>query len=492
MTEKNINSRIIHKHDIEANWIKATNFIPLAGELIIYDADEAYINPRVKIGDGVTLVNDLPFADESLIAKIEDLKTELSSQADWNQNDENALDYVKNRTHHIKDATKIILPEMTVEVEEIGANGQTYIDLANSLSPIYGDGRLYIVTIDGVSYRCNSWHYRGEPRIGDSRFLLESEPEYLWCPIDVPFLIDYYEEWGDWFPDEGGWGETTIYSGITLATTPGSHTIKIEEVTGSEYVPLDEKFIPDTIARTSKVEELTTAIANKKDKDLVVTYRNGSHYYVTHDCSELYAAFQNGQTIYFQKDLELLNLLEINNDYATFYMYYVTQEGKPRQQIVAISGDTIIMELDDEYDYATTAQLANKADKKHTHTISDVTNLQTELDARVSANRTINGKPLEADISLTADDVGADASGSAVAALTEAKSYTDTATNNLQQQIDNLIPVFIGTQEQYNAKESEIPVGALVIITDNEINLDDDDAVSAILGKGKLGYLILN
>lgn len=62
MTEKNFNSRIIHKHDIEANWIKAVNFKPLFGEIIIYDADENFPHPRVKIGDGVTLVNNLPFA----------------------------------------------------------------------------------------------------------------------------------------------------------------------------------------------------------------------------------------------------------------------------------------------------------------------------------------------------------------------------------------------------------------------------------------------
>ena len=38
--EKNTNARIQHKHDIEENWRKATNFIPKAGELIIYDIDE--------------------------------------------------------------------------------------------------------------------------------------------------------------------------------------------------------------------------------------------------------------------------------------------------------------------------------------------------------------------------------------------------------------------------------------------------------------------
>jgi hypothetical protein len=58
---KTISTRISHKHDIEANWLKATNFKPLPGELIIYDADSTYTYPRFKIGDGANLVSDLPF-----------------------------------------------------------------------------------------------------------------------------------------------------------------------------------------------------------------------------------------------------------------------------------------------------------------------------------------------------------------------------------------------------------------------------------------------
>ena len=60
--EKQINSRIVHKHDTEVNWNKATNFIPKTGELIIYDIDEFYDYARMKIGDGVTSVIDLPFS----------------------------------------------------------------------------------------------------------------------------------------------------------------------------------------------------------------------------------------------------------------------------------------------------------------------------------------------------------------------------------------------------------------------------------------------
>ena len=64
--EKNINSRIQHKHDIETNWLKATNFMPKVGELIIYDPDDNYTYSRFKIGDGKTLVNNLPFAVEDI------------------------------------------------------------------------------------------------------------------------------------------------------------------------------------------------------------------------------------------------------------------------------------------------------------------------------------------------------------------------------------------------------------------------------------------
>ena len=64
-TEKNIQTRIQHKHDIEANWLKATNFIPKAGELIIYDVDAIHTEPRLKIGNGTTTVNNLPFAGDN-------------------------------------------------------------------------------------------------------------------------------------------------------------------------------------------------------------------------------------------------------------------------------------------------------------------------------------------------------------------------------------------------------------------------------------------
>lgn len=61
MSDKTFNSRIQLKHDIATHWELATGFAPKAGELIIYDPDADHPEPRIKIGDGVTNVNLLPF-----------------------------------------------------------------------------------------------------------------------------------------------------------------------------------------------------------------------------------------------------------------------------------------------------------------------------------------------------------------------------------------------------------------------------------------------
>ena len=57
MANKTYQGRIVQKHDSSANWAKATNFIPLKGEIIIYDD----LN-KIKIGDGITKVGNLKFS----------------------------------------------------------------------------------------------------------------------------------------------------------------------------------------------------------------------------------------------------------------------------------------------------------------------------------------------------------------------------------------------------------------------------------------------
>lgn len=64
--------------------------------------------------------------------------------------------------------------------------------------------------------------------------------------------------------------------------------------------------------------------------------------------------------------------------------------------------------------------------------ITRAKNAESTLETnKVPITRTINGKALSSDITLSASDVGADASGSANTALTNAKAYTDTKVADL-------------------------------------------------------------
>ena len=62
--EKEISGRLILKHDLEENWLKAVNFIPKQGEIIIYDVDNSHNYERLKIGNGIDVVSDLPFTED--------------------------------------------------------------------------------------------------------------------------------------------------------------------------------------------------------------------------------------------------------------------------------------------------------------------------------------------------------------------------------------------------------------------------------------------
>ena len=80
MSEKKIKTRVQSKHDTEAHWNQAENFVPLAGEIIIYDIDDTHNVPRFKVGDGTSKVTALPFIDANLIDTIQaEFENKISS-----------------------------------------------------------------------------------------------------------------------------------------------------------------------------------------------------------------------------------------------------------------------------------------------------------------------------------------------------------------------------------------------------------------------------
>lgn len=100
-----VNSRVLSKHDTTANWDNASGFIPMPGEIIIYDDYQTvtYVVeengqqvtktkniPGVKIGSGNAYVQDLAFVDEDLremiLSHIRDqqIHVTLGEKAFWN------------------------------------------------------------------------------------------------------------------------------------------------------------------------------------------------------------------------------------------------------------------------------------------------------------------------------------------------------------------------------------------------------------------------
>lgn len=122
------NIRVVNKHDVEANWIKAVNFTPKQGELIIYDKDENYDYQRIKIGDGITNVNLLPFVDDAALAQAnsytdEQIDTHIHQ---WNDIEDRAT----------VDDVVMMLMEMDVVQPMANADGAVFTD---------NNGKVYIL-----------------------------------------------------------------------------------------------------------------------------------------------------------------------------------------------------------------------------------------------------------------------------------------------------------------------------------------------------------
>lgn len=98
---KQLNARIITKHDLEENWNRAESFIPKLGEIIVYDTPEDNIysqyNPksvsRIKIGDGQTICKDLHYITEPYVVKEHGKKL---STNDYNNLHYNIVDRIAN------------------------------------------------------------------------------------------------------------------------------------------------------------------------------------------------------------------------------------------------------------------------------------------------------------------------------------------------------------------------------------------------------------
>lgn len=209
MSQKTLNTRIQHKHDIEVNWEKATNFIPLQGEIIVYDVDENFDYERIKIGDGIKNINELAFVTENITHNWADIQnkpfiTVDSDTLEWDGNTE-GLSNFNDVYFKVSDAT----PSMT--------------DFANGAVLTYNDGRIFEVPAALIS--------------GDSEM------------VEVGSAIVIYSE------------DLSVPPGTYFSCANGAYvsSITIPGYTGFTTEKIDEKLIPNTIAR---VDDIPTKAAD--------------------------------------------------------------------------------------------------------------------------------------------------------------------------------------------------------------------------------------
>lgn len=199
-----------------------------------YPLDEKYIP------DSIARQNDL----YNSISYVENLIV----QSDWNQNNEGAIDYVKNRTHWVEEGREVVLAE-TNESEVMSEpiqSGNWGEDIAKEINV----GETYIVTFDGVEYECVSYLSSMEwITLGDSRLGEEKDDFHV---EDVPFAVQYSVQdiMGDM--TEFAHAYYMWYEDYEI-----SHTIKIEKQSDElSYHTLDEKFIPEEIARKDDISNM--------------------------------------------------------------------------------------------------------------------------------------------------------------------------------------------------------------------------------------------
>lgn len=152
-------------------------------------------------------------------------------QPDWNQNDETAKDYIKNRICYTKDATEITVLNSILPFTDISSSGLTVFSYQDTSSNIkFNEGTTYTVNFDTTSYTCIAFT---DDRLSNAVILGNLGIAGMSSATNEPFAI---------ITDNKGDNGLQIVTNLTGT----SHNVKIAE-SHTEIVKLDKKYIPDDI-----------------------------------------------------------------------------------------------------------------------------------------------------------------------------------------------------------------------------------------------------
>lgn len=159
VSEKIFNTRIVHKHDTEANWNKAVNFIPKAGELIVYDTDENYNYTRTKVGDGISNINALPFSHQAAV--IASTEAPEDTTAVWVDLDDNSFGSSEILLDLYGQEQQTVIFNTTWSKGGYNSSGAVSSNTSRIHSEFIVDKQITLITANGYSFGLYAWDSDG-------------------------------------------------------------------------------------------------------------------------------------------------------------------------------------------------------------------------------------------------------------------------------------------------------------------------------------------
>ena len=261
---------------------------PSIGSLLVYLAGE-----RTQPIIGVAHV-EIKYIDERVIpdsiARVGQIPEQV--QGNWSQNDPTQPDYIRDRTHYVEgEETVIRMDGITEGMAAAYLDGVPVLYKVSDAVPSWEDlTGAVIASIDNPDAEklviTEEMLAGGKDDSTDAvRIVTDPFPLYI-ALYDNAILADIK------FPQSGTYAMAEMLAeGVRLAITCGSAT----------YHPLDEKFIPDTIARKTDIS--TGVVIFDYD---VSTWE------------EVNAAYNSGAIMFCRKDNYILPFVENTNGFLIF------------------------------------------------------------------------------------------------------------------------------------------------------------------------------
>lgn len=188
-------------------------------------------------------------------------------QPDWNQNDETAADFVKNRPFYTGNPVETVLVEESTLAFNDNGNGIYIVESPTTLKVTVG--APYKVYWDGTVYECTCVDFSGGTVIGNLSIIGSGSD------TGEPFLISVYD----------------VGIEIYTADASASHTFSVSGFV-SEVVKIDEKYIPNIPADkfpATPVIELAHNIS-----DYIASATQPSFFVSNLSYSEIYSIVEKG------------------------------------------------------------------------------------------------------------------------------------------------------------------------------------------------------